>query len=813
MHVLLIEDNEDDAVLIRRALSRQGGGSVTVEWADRLDTGLAQLARGPVDAILADLSLPDNHGLDIVSKLRRHAPDAPVIVLTGLDDEAVAERALRHGAQDYWVKSRLSADGLTRAIRYAIERHQTELALRRSEERFQLACRATRDAIWDWDIDADTLTWNDTYQTVFGHGPPEKDKRMATWSERIHPEERAGVLTRLRAAIQSADTIWTAEFRFLRTDGTYAYALNRGYVVRSDDGVPRRMIGAMIDMSERRQLDRQRAAQLAVTIALDESVSLGEAMPSLLRVIGELKDWVFGSLWLVDTNKKVLRVDATWHSSLINADELTAVYRTACLRPGIGLAGQTWRSAIPLILADISEDTTFPSAYMMAQRAGLRGACAFPIHRGQDIMGVLEFHTQEVLRADDEQRQMLADLGAKISQLLHRKDLERQLRQSQKMEALGRMAGGIAHDFNNLLTVINSWSALLLEHASEDEKWKRGLTQIKEAGDKAAGLTRQLLAFTRQQVVEQQVMNLNERVMSIVELMQRVIGEDIHLAVNLDPHLGQVKTDAGQIEQVIMNLVVNARDAMPQGGRLELMTQNVRIEEKDSTRQDELHPGAYTVLTVRDSGCGMDADTMAHIFEPFFTTKERGKGTGLGLSTVYGIIKQSGGNIAVESELNNGTTFTIYLPQFGDRPPDPQSKPVASSLLRGSETVLLVEDDEMVLVLAQVVLEAQHYRVLSARNAEQAIELVRHHAQDIDVVLTDTVMPGMGGPALAERLLQLRPGLRVIMTSGYAGRGQEFIQSLGSQAAFLQKPYTPDMLTKKLREVLDSSGASLPMQG
>lgn len=809
MHVLLIEDNEDDAVLIRDVLSRQGGEPVTVEWADRLETGLAQLARGPVDAVLADLSLPDNHGLDIVSTLRRHRHDVPVIVLAGLDDEAVAEQALRYGAQDYWVKSRLSPDGLTRAIRYAIERHQTELALRRSEERFQLACRAARDAIWDWDIDADQLAWNETYRSVFGHSLPEKDNRMATWSKRIHPEERAGVLAGLHATIQSSDSIWTAEFRFLRTDGTYAYALNRGYIVRSDDGIARRMIGAMIDMSERRQSDRQRAAQLAVTIALDESVSLGEAMPTLLRVIGELKDWVFGSFWLVDTHKKALRVDATWHSSSIDADELTALYRTACVPHGIGLASRTWEAGIPLILADISEDTTSPTADMV-QQAGLRGACAFPIHRGQDIMGVLEFYTQEVLHVDDEQHRMLADLGAKISQLLHRQDLERQLRQAQKMEALGTMAGGIAHDFNNLLTVINSWSALLLEHASMEEKWRHGLTQIKEAGDKAAGLTSQLLAFTRQQVVERQVMSLNERVMTIVELMQRVIGEDIHLAVHLDPYLGQVKGDAGQIEQVIMNLVVNARDAMPQGGRLELMSRNVHIEETDLARQEEPPPGSYSVLTVRDSGCGMDAETMAHIFEPFFTTKERGKGTGLGLSTVYGIIKQSGGHIAVESESDSGATFTIYLPQPGDSPPEPHSKPVASPLLRGSETVLLVEDDEMVLVLAQVVLEAQHYRVLPARNAEQAIELVQHH-EDIDVVLTDTVMPGMGGPALAERLLQLRPGIHVIVTSGYAGRGQEFIQSLGSQAAFLQKPYTPDMLTKKLREVLDSSGARLPM--
>ena len=810
MRVLLIEDNEDDAVLIQDALSQRPGGPVIVDWADRLDRGLAQLARGPVDAVLVDLSLPDSQGLDIVGKVRRHAHDAPVVVLTGLDDEAVAERALRHGAQDYLVKSRLSGDTLIRAIRYAVGRHQVELALRKSEERFQLACRATRDAIWDWDIDADSLTWNDTYQVVFGHGPLEKDRKMTTWSERIHTDERAGVLADLHAAIQSTDTLWTAEFRFLRTDGTYAYALNRGYVVRSDDGVPRRMIGAMIDMSERRQSDRQRAAQLAVSIALDESVSLGEAMPTILRVIGELKEWAFGSLWLLDSHQKILRADATWHSPSTRAEELTAVYRALSVRPGVGLAGRTWKAGAPVILTDIEGDMTFPTSYA-AQQAGLRGACAFPIHRGQDIMGVLEFYTTEVLRADEEQRQMLSELGAKISQFLHRKDLERQLRQSQKMEALGRMAGGIAHDFNNLLTVINSWSELLLEHASMDDKWQRGLVQIKEAGDKAAGLTRQLLAFTRHQVVEQQIMNLNERVMSIVELMQRVIGEDIQLVVNLDPELGQVKADAGQIEQVVMNLVVNARDAMPHGGRLELTTQNRRIEETDPSCQDELPPGPYAVLTVRDSGCGMDAETLAHIFEPFFTTKERGKGTGLGLSTVYGIIKQSGGSIAVSSEPESGTTFTIYLPQLGGRPPDLHAEPALSPLLRGSETVLLVEDDEMVRGLAQVVLESQHYTVLPARNAEEAMELAQDHAAHIDVVMTDMVMPGMGGPDLVERLREVRPGLRVIVTSGYAGRGQEFIESLGPQAAFLQKPYTPDMLTRKIREVLDASGASLPM--
>lgn len=810
MHVLLIEDNEDDAVLIRDALSEQTGETFTVDWADRLETGLARLASARADAVLVDLSLPDNQGLEIVDEVRKQRHDAPVVVLTGLDDEAVAERALRRGAQDYLVKGRLTADGLRRAIRYAVGRNHVEQALRKSEERFQLACRATRDAIWDWDIETDILTWNDTYQVVFGHGPSHKENRLRTWSERIHPEERAAVMENLDMVLHSPENLWTAEYRFRRTDGTYAHTLNRGYVVRDGNGSPRRMIGTMIDITDRRQADRQRAAQLAVTIALDESLSLGEAMPTILRVICELNDWAFGSLWLVDSHQKILRADATWHSPSIHADDLTAVYRSLSVRPGIGLAGRTWTAGMPLIMADIAQDATFPTAYV-AQHAGLRGACAFPIHRRQDITGVLEFYTRDALRPDDGHLQMLSELGEKISAFLHRKDLERQLGQAQKMEALGRMAGGIAHDFNNLLTVINSWSELLLGDSASEEKMRRGLTQIKEAGDKAAGLTRQLLAFTRHQVVEKQIMNLNERVMSIVELMQRVIGEDIDLAVSLDPQLGRVKADIGQIEQVVMNLVVNARDAMPHGGRLELETRTVHIDQPDNSCHDELRAGSYAVLTVRDSGCGMDAETIAHIFEPFFTTKERGKGTGLGLATVYGIVKQSGGSIAVHSEPGSGTIFDIYLPQLSDQQAVSHSTPSSSPILRGSETVLLVEDDEMVRGLAQIVLESHRYTVMPARNADEAIELAQDHGGVIDLVMTDMVMPGIGGTVLAERLRQLRPGIKVIVTSGYAGRGQEFIESLGSQAAFLQKPYTPETLTRKVRDVLDSTGAFLRM--
>jgi CheY-like chemotaxis protein len=250
---------------------------------------------------------------------------------------------------------------------------------------------------------------------------------------------------------------------------------------------------------------------------------------------------------------------------------------------------------------------------------------------------------------------------------------------------------------------------------------------------------------------------------------------------------------------------------MPRGGRLEITTSNVQMGQNDTSCHDELLPGPYAALSVRDSGCGMDSETIGHIFEPFFTTKERGKGTGLGLATVYGIIKQSGGSIAVDSEPGSGTTFIIYLPQADARPSPLPPQPARAEILRGSETVLLVEDDEMVRGLAQLVLEADRYTVLPARNADEALETARHHAGTIDAVITDMVMPGMGGSNLVEQLRRLRPGLRVVLTSGYAGRGQELIESLGAQAGFLPKPYTPDMLTRILREVLDSSGASIPM--
>ncbi|MCC2640280.1 MAG: putative Hybrid sensor histidine kinase [Nitrospira sp.] len=804
MHVLLIEDNEDDVHLIREALSERSPHDFMLDWADRLETGFLKLAKDRIDAILIDLSLPDSDGLETLDRVRAQAHGAPVIVLTGLDNEAVAEEALLHGAQDYLVKGRLTGDALRRAIRYAMGRHRVEQALRKSEERFHLTCLATRDGIWDWDIATDVIWWNDAYESVYGYGPQSLGKGWVAWSELIHPEDRNSVIADITRVLQSDQHLWTAEYRFRRADGAYAYVIDRGYVLRDHHGAPSRMIGAKTDITEWRQTETLHAAQLAVGLALDDSVSLSEAVPKIIRAMCELKGWALGTLWLVDSQEKALRCDALWHHSGAPAEEFSRLYRSLLLRQGMGLAGQVWKSGDAILCPDILKEAAFPAGEA-ARRADLRGGVAFPIHKGKDILGIMEFLTHEVFRPTVAKLEMVSELGSKISQFFHRKDLERQLRQAHKMEALGRMAGGIAHDFNNLLTVINSWSELLMEDPALDSRFRRGLAQIKEAGNKATGLTRQLLAFTRHQVVEHQVLNLNERVADIAELMERVIGEDINLVVTLDPTVGRIRADPGQIEQVVMNLVVNARDAMPQGGRLELETREVSISHSDPSWPDPLEPGPYVTLVVRDTGCGMDGETLAQVFEPFFTTKELGKGTGLGLSTVYGIVRQSGGTIGIRSDPGKGTAFTIYLPRTDQQSDLPRPPLQPQEAARKSETILLVEDDDMVRTLAHTVLTTQHYTVLAARNAEEALAIARTQRTHIALLVTDMIMPGMAGSQLATELKAMQPDIKVIITSGYADRGKEFLASFESRTAFLPKPYTPDSLTGAVLAALDTS--------
>jgi two-component system cell cycle sensor histidine kinase/response regulator CckA len=384
--------------------------------------------------------------------------------------------------------------------------------------------------------------------------------------------------------------------------------------------------------------------------------------------------------------------------------------------------------------------------------------------------------------------------------------LQQQLTQSQKMEAIGRLAGGIAHDFNNLLTVITSYSELLLEDLGTNDPRHDDLAQIRQAAEGAAGLTRQLLAFSRQQVLEPRVVSLNVVVENLQKMLQRVIGDDVQLATVLAPELGAVKADVGQLEQILMNLAVNARDAMPTGGKLTIETGNVDHDPDWERRGQPATSTPFVMLAVTDTGTGMDEATKARIFEPFFTTKDPGKGTGLGLATVYAIVKQSNGFVWVYSEVGHGTSFKIYLPQV-DGVADSTPASTASSLPRGTETVLIAEDSAAVRAVSKEMLQRQGYDVLEAPNGEAALHLAARHQGPIHLLLTDVVMPVMGGRELADRLTAIRPDTRVLYTSGYTDDSVVRHGILEGGLAYLQKPFSPEKLARKVREILDQPRA------
>lgn len=387
-------------------------------------------------------------------------------------------------------------------------------------------------------------------------------------------------------------------------------------------------------------------------------------------------------------------------------------------------------------------------------------------------------------------------LAARVS------ELEAALSGAQKMEAIGRLAGGVAHDFNNLLTVIISGTEVLLGGSLQDERQRDLLQMIKQSGERGAALTRQLLAFSRKQVLAPVALDLNELVANIEKMLRRLIGEDIELTTSLSANLYTVKADPGQVEQIIMNLVVNARDAMPGGGKLTIHTSNATLDEVSSSRLAGSSPGDHVVLTVTDTGCGMDQATRARIFEPFFTTKEVGKGTGLGLATVYGVVQQSGGSIDVESEPGHGATFRIYLPRADKKPSVVEPRPKTTETRGGNETVLLVEDEAPVRSMARQILQMNSYNVLEASSGPEALRMSEECTGPIHLMVTDVVMPQLSGRQLAERLAPLRPDMKVLYMSGHADDDVVRHRVLEPGMPFLQKPFTPVGLASKVREVL-----------
>jgi signal transduction histidine kinase len=449
-------------------------------------------------------------------------------------------------------------------------------------------------------------------------------------------------------------------------------------------------------------------------------------------------------------------------------------------------------------------------------QAGFRSIMNVPLFSKGKVIGGLLLRSHKPYAYTDKDVKLSERVGSQIAGAIanaqlyseriqaekEREALQEQLRQSQKMEAIGRLAGGVAHDFNNLLTVIKGYSQLSLAETKEDNPLRENIEEIGKATDRAADLTRQLLAFSRRQVMEMRVLDINAHIQSLDKMLRRLIGEDIQLMSTLAEDVGRVRTDPGQIEQLIMNLAVNARDAMPHGGKLTIETANVDLDEAYARGHVAVTPGRYVMISVSDSGVGMAPEVRDRVFEPFFTTKEKGKGTGLGLSTVYGIVKQSNGNIWVYSELGKGTTFKIYLPRVDEPPEELKERVVRGELLRGNETVLVVEDEEEVLKLAGRILRRHGYHVLEAASGEEALKACKEKKEPFHLLLTDVVMPQMSGRQLAGQLREVCQNFKVLYMSGYTDNAITYHGVLEKGTNYIQKPFTVEGLARKVREVL-----------
>ncbi len=721
------------------------------------EAGLVRaLAEFAPDVVLSDHSLSEFSGHYTLRIVRRDAPNTPVIVVTGHLSEEAAADYIKAGAADYVLKSNLHR--LPSAVRRALdlrrardEQARAREALQHSETKYRALIEQAADAILIADSTGHLIDANRKACDLTGY--PLEELLGLDMADTYPTEDRLAAAQRL-AALAAGDDVG-AERRMRRKDGTEI--LVEVSLKRLEDG---RILGIVRDITERKR------AELALRESETRYHALIEGVRDIVFALGP--DGTVTSL-----NPAFERVTGwpphEWlgkpFEPLVHPDDLALLFEFV----ERAVRGETGRVSQLRI-------HTRKGDYRMGEFA------ATPQFRDGRLVGVLG---------------IARDVTDRLS-------LEQQLRQAQKMEAVGRLAAGVAHDFNNILTAITGYAQLLLDDLDPTGRHREDVEEIRKAADRAAGLTRQLLAFSRQQVLQPTVLDLNALVGETESMLGRLLGEDIQLATALASDLGAVKTDPSQIEQVILNLAVNARDAMPQGGKLTIETANVEMDDAYAAEHFPALPGSYVMLSVSDTGTGMSPETQTHMFEPFFTTKAKGQGTGLGLATVYGIVKQSAGYIWVYSEPGRGTTFKIYLPRVQQVPERRASTaPAQPAAMDGTETVLLAEDEAAVRAVARQALQRHGYTVLEAPSGEAALDVAQRHSGRIHLLLTDVIMPGMSGRTLALRLTVLRPDMRTIYMSGYTDDAITRHGVLEHGVTYVQKPFSPDALVRKVREVLD----------
>lgn len=679
---------------------------------------------------------------------------------------------------------------------------RTKSALTQSEQRWQFALEGSGDGIWDWNLDTDEIYFSDPWKEMLGYETDEFDNNLSSWGELFHPDDLYIFQAELNRLYSGETAVLTCEYRLRCQDSSYKWVLARGKVIEThEDNLPKRIIGTHTDITARKETE-----EMILNVARGVSAATGSYFfRALVAYLG-----------------KTLQADMAFIGELVEKDEseihTIAVYADNVITENFiyPLLGSPCNNVVNRRTCVYKKDVykLFPDDKPLADN-GFEAYIGAPLFSAdKSPLGLIAVLYKTPLYETEIAKNLLQIFAVRAAAELDRvrseealRQSEAKLRQAQKLEAIGQLAGGVAHDFNNILTVIISYSEMILRNQQEvSESVYQQVSLIKDAGERAAHITQQLLAFSRKQVLAPTILNLNTAVTRTVDMLEHLIGEHIELNLELDPDLWPCKADPSQIEQVILNLAINGRDAMPNGGQLTIKSKNLELTENKSGSYTELNPGKYVTLIVSDTGVGMDKKTQAQIFDPFFTTKDVDKGTGLGLATVHGIVSQSGGFISVKSKPHKGTTFIIHLPQFTQEAAlsdiFPHQKTNKNNL-NGNETILLVEDEASIRHLAQEILELYGYKVFTATSYE-ALNIFQSQQANIQMLLTDVVMPGINGPDLAEQILQKCPDLKVLYMSGYT---DDFILLQGvktKDVAFIQKPFTPKQLAAKTRLVLDT---------
>ncbi len=930
MKLLLVEDNPADARLIREMLKEAPPGTFKLEQVDALQAAQQRLREESFDAVLLDLGLPDSQGLATLQQALLTKDEFPFVILTGFDDQATALEAMRSGAEDYLVKSRVNSELLIRTIQHAVERFRVREALRESEARFRRLAENAQDIIYRYRFQPtrgfDYVSPAAT--AITGYTPEEHYANPDLGLEIIHPGDRVLIDRYLHGEGRYKEPL---VLRWVRKDGAVIWVEQINVPIRDATGNLTALEGIARDITERKRMEEEMLLLQTLTLAIAEAPDFESVLQVTVQRVCEASGWALGESWVPRPDGSALVFGKAWHAAIENAGSFIEANQQISFPPEYGLPGRVWASKKPEWVPDISINR---DVYVRAEAAaviGLKVAVGVPLVAEGEVLAVLVFYmlhereenrrmvqfiaavsaqlglairrkqAEAALRESEERFRSLIEnasdvitivsgegiilyqspssgrvlgyppeqmVGKSAFEFIHPEDagkvgaalaravqnpaeptpadfrfrhqngswlilesigkrrfnapgapsvvftsrdvterlsLEAQLRQAQKMEAIGQLAGGVAHDFNNLLMIIRGNVELLL--TDKENLGEESLHWLKEAlgaTERAANLNYQLLAFSRKQVLQTRVLNLNELFANLTKMLRRIIGEDISVQCGLASRLPPVQVDPGMMEQVLMNLAVNARDAMPKGGQLLINTEVAAIDETYAREHAEAREGEFVCLSVRDTGCGMMPEVAARIFEPFFTTKDVGKGTGLGLATVYGIVKQHQGWIEVASQMGQGATFKVFLPASPVPAETLDEETLQPKVRGGSETILLVEDEEAVRNLTRRILEDYGYRVLEAASGPAALAVWEQRAQEIDLLLTDVIMPdGLTGGELAEQLRARRPGLRVVLSSGYSPEvaGKDLRRE--ERRYFLQKPYSTGKLAQTVRDCLD----------